>query len=174
MVDIAHLPWLPEAPGTFRAQLKALHGTEADFWDRIGALAGYRLDSDQLLALHKTARRGSERARKPLRLALISNATSSLIGPAIAATSYRYGLSVELTEPPYGQIYQSVLDSESELYSAKPDVVLLALDHRAFDLGQDFSGEAGAARKAGRAIEEVAMLSNAIHKLSAVCAGTIR
>jgi FkbH-like protein len=166
MVEIARLPWLPEAPASFRASCKAL-SAGADLTEQLIRLAAHRLDVEQLISLDAAARRCSvDNATEltPIGVSVVSNATSSFIAPAIAATGLRYGFNVKVSEPSFGQIFQSVLDSGSELYSTEPQIVLLALDHRAFDLSQDVA--APSSHKAERAIEQIVALSDAIHKYS--------
>jgi len=174
MWSIAQLPWLPQAPADFRLQCKSLTGGPDELAHRLYMLAGYRLDTDHLFTLHKAAKRllpaGAQetgQALLPFRLVLLSNATASIIAPAIAATGLRYGLRVKVTEPVFGQIFQSVLDPKSDLYRVRPHAVLLGLDHRAFDLDQEVTGDGSAAdAKVRAAIEQISLLSENIHKYS--------
>ncbi|MGH6948277.1 MAG: HAD-IIIC family phosphatase [Kiloniellales bacterium] len=174
MWSAAQLPWLPEPPADFRQQCKSLDGAPDELAQRLSELAGYRLDTDRLFALDKAATRllpyGAQealQALQPFRLALLSNATTSAIAPAVAATGLRYGLHVEVIEPAFGQIFQSALDPKSDLYQAQPHAVLLALDHRAFDLNQDVTGDESAAdAKVRTAVEQMSLLSENIRKHS--------
>jgi FkbH-like protein len=168
------LPWLPEPPADFRPRCKSLSGPAEALVDRLCTLAGGRLNTDQLFVLSKAAQRllpAEEHAvpppLQPVRLAFVCNATTSMIGPAIAATGLRYGLHVGVREPAFGQIFQSVLDPDSDLYRARPHVVLLALDHRAFDLQPDSVGDASQAdARVSAAIDQIVLLSQSIHRQS--------
>lgn len=172
--SIAELPWLPEPPADFRAQCKRLSASTEDPIARLCTLAGSRLDTDQLFLLSKAAQRllpadgyGVASPLQSVRLAFVCNATASMIAPAIAATGLRYGLQISVQEPVFGQIFQSILDPESDLYRARPDVVLLALDHRAFDLHEDWTNDASQAdARVGAAVERVTQLSESIHRYS--------
>ena len=172
--SIAQLPWLPEPPVDFRAQCKSLSGPAEELVDRLCALAGCRLNADQLFVLSKAAQRllpaeghAMPPPLQPVRLAFVCNATTSMIAPAIAATGLRHGLHVGVHEPAFGQIFQSVLDPESDLYRARPHVVLLALDHRAFDLRQDPAEDASQAdARVGAAIDQIVLLSENVHRYS--------
>lgn len=165
MVDVSKLPWLPEAPPDFRTTCKSLSSDEAELGFRLRHFAAMRLESDQLMALEAALRRckgqGARDLFPLLPVALVSNTTTSFIARGITATGLRYGFDIGVTETPYGQIFQEVLDPASSLYKSRPQVVLLALDHRAFDLKQDLAGDASA--KIDQALKQVLALSDAVH-----------
>lgn len=168
MVDVSKLPWLPESPPDFRATCKSLSRDDRELAYRLRHYAAMRLETDQLLALESALRRckaqGAGDLFPQLAVAFVSNATTNFITRGITATGLRYGFDVGVAETAYGQIFQEVLDADSALYQGRPNVVLLALDHRAFDLKQDLTGDAPA--KIERALHQVLTLSDAIHRNS--------
>ena len=99
----------------------------------IRGLAGHALDLDQLTVLAKAIGRAQTNdmpleGLTPLRLALLSNGTTSLLVPALVATAARYGFLLDVVEAPFDQAMQAALDPESEINSSSPDAVLLAFD----------------------------------------------
>lgn len=101
--------------------------------------AGYSLDNNQLHSLAKAyakviAKRHGLSGLTPIRLGILSNATVDLLVPAIIASGLRYGLAIEPIIPPFGQVVQAVTDPDSDLWTGRPDVVLLMLDYRGHGL----------------------------------------
>ena len=76
---------------------------------------------------------------RPFRLGLVSNGTLDLLKPILVATAARHGLALECIMADFGQTTQEALDPASRINGARPDAVLLAIDHRGlplrFDLG---------------------------------------
>ena len=128
------LTWLPRAPADFRDRLRAL--ADAPDWGRdLRALAGYALSSAQLGRLANTvaARRGSGLPVTPLipfKLGLAGNGTLALMAPVLVGTFARYGFSLEVVVGDYDQTLGEALNPAGTINSARPDAVLLALDHR--------------------------------------------
>ena len=63
-----------------------------------------------------------------LRLALIGSSTLTHLAPAIRVAALRRGFWVEIFEGHYGMYHQELADPNSDLYTFRPDVVLIALD----------------------------------------------
>jgi FkbH-like protein len=61
---------------------------------------------------------------------LLSNATVDLLVPALIATAARHGIDLEIIQGGYDQTVQEVLSPDSKINQAKPDAVLVAIDHR--------------------------------------------
>ncbi len=149
---LSDLAWLPPAPEDFRQQLKALAPESKAAGRTLRFLASHRLDNNQLASLAKAASRlltgGADLGKlKRVKLGLISNSTTSLIAPALTATAIRHGILLDLIECDYGQAVQAALDPASQLNSAKPDLVLLAIDWRGLPL-RPAVGDADASAKA--------------------------
>lgn len=154
--------WLPAPPDSFRMLVKGLTGpVESARWRD---LATHALDLNQLMQLHNAmARLGvvSGGALSPVRLALLSDATTDYIAPAITASGLRHGIHFELWRPPFGQSTAALLDPASGLADFAPDVVLLALEARALGLASnsmDGDGVAAALEQTRRMLARVRAL----------------
>jgi FkbH-like protein len=133
------LGWLPPPPPDFAAQCRAAADDGADLGRRIQWLAAHALDETQLnrLARVVTGARAGGRSLAPLvpfRLAIISNATTGLIAPALVATAARYGIALDCVEAGFGQVLQEAVTAGSAIHRADPDAVLVALDFRGLPL----------------------------------------
>ena len=120
------LAWLPRPPADFAAQCRAALASDADPGRRIQWLAAHALDEGQLDRRAKvvTGARQAGRSLAPLtgfRLAMISNATTSLIAPALIATAARYGIALDCVEADFGQVLQEAVSADSAIHRAKPD-----------------------------------------------------
>lgn len=137
---LTDLGWLPRPPADFRARVKALADAPAGRAGRdIRYLAGHALNANQLTdlarAIGKLRAAGAELTPlTPLRLGLISNATTSLLAPALVASAARHGFVLECIETEFDQGLQAALDPQSDLNRAKPDVVLIAVNWRGLPL----------------------------------------
>ena len=125
--------WLPRPPADFRARCREISGGVAGEGPLIRHLAGHALDLNQLTSLAKSIARARTddmpvEGLTPLRLALLSNGTTSLLVPALIASAARYGFLLDVVEAPFDQAMQAALDPESEINSSSPDVALLAFD----------------------------------------------
>lgn len=145
------LSWLPAPPADFNERCRLLlsdsgakdsgakdsSSKEEQYGSRLRALANTRLDEVQLLRLSKTI--GTLRARsadlRPLdevKLGLLCNGTSDFLVPTIAGSALRHGVAAEIVRGDYGQSLQEALSPESAVNSRGVQVVLVALDYRAF------------------------------------------
>lgn len=134
------LAWLPPPPEDFAAQCRGLgEDTAVLLGRRIQTLARHELDENKLHRLARAIARVGERGGSvaplvPFRLGLISNATTHLLVPALVATAARFGIALDCIEAEYGQVMQEALSPASSLARARPDAVLIALDHRGLPL----------------------------------------
>jgi hypothetical protein len=134
----ADLAWLPRTPADFGRQCRAALDS-----DRIGAhiqaLAGYALDANQLVRLGRVL--GSAHAAGqslhplvPFRLGVLGNGVLDVVVPALRASAARHGIALECVTTEYDQVMQAALSPESAINCARPDAVLIAIDHRALPL----------------------------------------
>jgi len=103
------------------------------------ALATHALDLNQLNKLAKAIGKAVAKGKSlepliPFRLAVLSNSTLDLLGPAMVASAARHGVALDVIQPAFDQVAQEALNPESQVNSAKPDAVLFALDYRALPL----------------------------------------
>jgi len=132
------LAWLPRPPPDFAAACKAL-GFDPEPGPASRALAEHGLDGNQLTRLGKAITKAASEARglaplQPFCLGLIGNGTLDLIVPMLVATAARYGLALRCVQADFGQTMQGAFDAGSRINLAKPDAVLLAIDHRGLPL----------------------------------------
>lgn len=130
-LSLGKLSWLCPPPAAFRKTLKdlvAAPGT-VDGSTLVG-LARHDLDLNKLTILDKAitalADRLSGSALSQVRLALLAQATTDYVAPAIRASALRHGLLVETYVPPYGQAMAEVMDAESPLRGFAPEIALIA------------------------------------------------
>ncbi len=133
-----NLAWLLAPPADFRKRCRELTETESA-GSAVAHLAGYALDENQLLRLAEAieALRSAGKSLTPLtpfKLGLVGNATLEPVVPALVATAARHGVALECVKADYGQTLQEAVSPDSIINRAKPDAVLLALDHRALPL----------------------------------------
>ncbi|HEY3919324.1 MAG TPA: HAD-IIIC family phosphatase [Stellaceae bacterium] len=103
------------------------------------ALANCALDDNQLgrlgRAIIKAAKEGrSLKPLQPFRLGIIGNGTLDFLIPQLVASAARHGFALDCIRADYGQIAQEAFNPESHINAAKPDAVLIALDHRGLPL----------------------------------------
>ena len=132
----------------FRQRCRAV-GESEEPGRAIAALARYALDENQLRRLADAigAVRSQGRSLAPLapfQLAVLGNATLEPLVPALIASAARHGIALECVEADFAQTVQEALSPDSRVNRAKPDVVLLALDHRGVPLAAP-PGDADAA-----------------------------
>jgi FkbH-like protein len=133
-VDPVALPWLPAPGADWRTRVKALHdvfspGSEAQ------QLAGYALDAGQSRLLSRAIAlvQAAGQTLAPLSnltLAVLSGATFDFIADALPAAAARHGVALSLHVAPLDMVESEALDPASDMYGAKPDATLVAVDHR--------------------------------------------
>ena len=136
------LHWLPADDG-WRARLKAFRSGSAasrETWAEAIAIAKLRLDFtatnalDQAVQARFSAGPPAGLTTKPVRLAVLGSSTTNHLIPAIRVAALRRGIWVTVYETNYGQYFQELVDTASDLYDFKPTTLLFALD--AFELSQ--------------------------------------
>ncbi len=138
-LTLLDLPWLPRLSTSFKADLAAVPADGSDWGPALARLATQQLGLNQSLALSRKLRQlrvtSPSKALTAFRLGLVSNATIDFVVPFLEATALRYGIALEIIAADYGQQVQEALNPESRINCARPDAVLLALDHRGLPLG---------------------------------------
>jgi len=143
------LAWLPQKPADFAEQCKAaLEGPGLGL--RLQALANHALDGNDLVRLAKTVTMARKHGHSlapltPVRLGMVSNATSQLAVPVLIATALRHGIDLDIIAADFGQVLQEALSPGSRINQARPDAVLIAIDHHGLPI-QASPGDDEAAR----------------------------
>jgi len=169
------LAWLPRPPEDFAAQCKQLALSGGDVGRQLRFLASHSLNERQLARLGRTIHslRATGHRLQPLvpfRLGLIGNGTLDLVIPILVATAARRGFALECITGAYDQFLQDALQPDSLLNRAKPDAVLIALDHRGLALQPAPGNEKLAAESIESAISLLDSIRAAISRNSgAVC-----
>lgn len=158
-MNLLDLNWLPEPAADFRTQVRALRETGADT-ATLRRLATARLNLTQLHQLSPLVGKiaGLNDAAWT-RVSLLSNATMDFIASALPATALRHELLLKVSTAPFGNFNQEALDPHSATNQARPDFVVLALDHRAFDFSPVPGDVDTAQRKLGQAFETLKNLA---------------
>lgn len=146
--SIVDLPWLLPPPADTRKQLRALHGDEAAA--QLPRLAAFRLRADEAGSFAKALRRCradgvSIPSLSPLRLGLLSNATTDLLAAELPAGAARHGVALDLVIPPYDQVQQQAFDPGSEINRSGADAILVQVDHHWLNLNNSRLDDGGAA-----------------------------
>ena len=132
------LAWLPKPKASFVEDCKAL-ASDSTPGAGFRALANHALDENQLGRLGRAIINAAKAGRdlkplQPFRLGIIGNGTLDLLVPQLVASAARHGFALDCIRADYGQIVQEAFDPNSHINAAKPDAVLLALDHRGLPL----------------------------------------
>jgi len=123
------LNWLPEIPD-FRPTLRQAEAGAPGSWDILLKLARSRLDFvrtnavDAALAAHPAP----EFFGKAIRLAILGSCTLTQLHAGIRVAGLRREISVTIHEGDFGQYWQELADTGSEVHAFKPNTTLLALD----------------------------------------------
>jgi FkbH-like protein len=164
----ASLAWLPRVPADFRQRCRVAAASDEPGRELI-ALAGYALDENQLRRLSDTI--GTLRARgvslvplTPFTLGVLGNTTLEPVIPALIASAARYGIALECVEADFAQTVQDALSPESRVNRARPDAVLLALDHRGLPLSAPLGDAAVANAAVGEAVAFVGGIRDALRR----------
>jgi FkbH-like protein len=171
----AELGWLPRPPEDFQARCRNVSEQEGGLGSSIQALARYALDENQLTRLAKLIGEARKQCLSlsplvPFRLAIVSNATSQFIVPALVASAARHGIALECCEANFDQVVQEVLSADSAISRAQPDAVLIAVDHRGLPLRQCLGDSAAAQETAGAALAHLALIRKGVAANSkAIC-----
>ena len=141
------LPWLPLPAADFGASCRALRRAGALDPAAVRRLATACLDLQQLTLLARCLPATvAELPAGAWRMAVLSNTTTDLLLPAVAATAPRHGVWLELRAPPFGTHAQEAMDPGSDTRRWQPDCVWLAIDHHGIDL-RPCAGQAALAQQ---------------------------
>src|ERR1022692_721535 len=137
-MNLESLGWLPKPPANFAQSCRSVLGA-GDVGRQIRELASYGLDENQLNRLAHVIEKGRRQNYSlapltPFRLGILSNCTTDLLVPALVASAARHGFALDCTVAGYGQAVQAALAPASEIHTAKPDAVLIAMDYRGYPL----------------------------------------
>lgn len=162
------LEWLPRPPADYRARIRSLSETPAgSLGGTVRYLASHALNMNQLAdlagAIGKLRAAGVDLSPlSPLRLGIISNATTSLLAPGLVGTAARHGFALECVETDFNQGPQAAFDGQSDLHRAKPDIVLLAVNWRGLPLQSAIGDAAGAGQAIENSIAYLTSIADAI------------
>jgi FkbH-like protein len=129
------LHWLPEPPSTWGDTLGELKSASSGLtsWTSLTRLAGHNIDFVQTLRLDRVLLRlfpsaPPELATKPIKLAVLASSTTGHLVPGIRTGGLRRGIWTQVYEGGYGQYWQELTDTSSDLHVFRPDTLLLAFD----------------------------------------------
>ncbi|HVZ51729.1 MAG TPA: HAD-IIIC family phosphatase [Pseudolabrys sp.] len=165
---LTDLAWLPRPPADFRARAKALIAAPAgSIGHDLRYLATHALNGNQLTDLARAIARLRDagvdlKPLAPLRLGIVSNATTGLLAPALVGSAARHGFALDCVETEFNQGLQAALDPQSTLNTAKPDVVLLAVTWRGLPLQAALGDAAAAAQAIAQSIGYLMAIADAI------------
>ena len=141
--SVRDLPWLAPPPGDIRERIRRLADNPTP-GAAIQRLASHRLEPQLAANLGKQIARArdTKRTLAPLsdfKLGVLSGATFDLLAEQIPAAAARHGVAAELILADYGQVMQAALDAGSSVARARPDGVLVAVDHHWLGLDHDLT-----------------------------------
>jgi FkbH-like protein len=144
--SVRDLPWLAPPPGDIRERIRKL-ADEPNPGAAMQFLAALRLEPQQAANLGKQIARArrEKRTLAPLsdfKLGVLASATFDLLAEQIPAAAARHGVAAELIPADYGQVMQAALDPNSAIARARPDAVLVAVDHHWLGLDHDLGDPA--------------------------------
>lgn len=169
-------PFLPRAPGICSALLCPVSSTPES---NLAATAP-TIHASHLAALApspaaylKAARAidaGEMDSLRPIRLAVLSTFTAQFLQPYLTVEGARRGLALTAWFAPWGQLEQQALDPASELFSQKPDAILVLarLEELAPDLAERFSAASDDLRRtrASAALQRIENVATALRRHS--------
>ena len=156
--SVSQLNWLPAAPDDFSQRVRS-----ATSPDDLNALVGCDLAFSQLDMLgRRNARLRPETAEGRLTIGLLGSGTLDLLAPSIEASGLRHGLDLRVVSGRYGQPLQDALDPSSPVMKAKPEIVVLSLDHRTLPFPKPDPKKPGDALTAARS--QLAAIVDALKK----------
>jgi FkbH-like protein len=161
-MKLKELPWLPPAADDFRARVRALRQNDQVDEREVRSLATAALTLPQLDMLARAV----PKTALPLgtdwiRMSILSNATTDLVIPAVVGSAPRHAVWIDAVGAPFGSFVNEAFDPQSETHRRDNDVVVLALDHRAFDFAPCLGDAALATERVDQAVQTVAQLAHA-------------
>lgn len=162
-MKLKQLPWLPTPAEDFRGLVRALRGAASADPQRLRQLATSALNLAQLQLLAKALPAPQAAPGLDwLKVSLLSNTSTDLLAPALAATGPRHNLWLDIEAAPFGAYASEALLADSPTNRRRNDVVVLALDYRAFDFSPCAGAQARAEELAQAALASVTQLSGAL------------
>ncbi|MFC6746396.1 hypothetical protein ACFQFG_18100 [Methylobacterium persicinum] len=157
------LDWLPDAPEDFRQRCKSLAEDANASGREVSALANAKLDNNKLRVLGGVIAKLIANGRtlhplSPFKLGILGTGTTDLLLPPVVASAARHGVALEAIAGHYESALQDALDSGSVINTARPDAVLVALDHRSLPI----TAVPGEPELADRIVEDCAQIYAAI------------
>jgi FkbH-like protein len=157
------LRWLPRAPADFRARCRVLEESETLDVAALQRLAAFALDETQLRRLTGVvttmrARGASLAPLSPFTLGIVGNATLEPLAPILVATALRHGVALTCVTAEYGQTIQQSSSADASINRARPDAVLIALDHRGLPLVRASFDDAAASDAVAESVSFIATL----------------
>ena len=142
MFRLTEMPWLLRAPDDYLARIAKLDASVSSVAPQLIELTRHFLNQARLDRMGKRVEclqaRGVDLAPlEKITLGLVTNGTSDFLANALRATAVRYGFDLRLTVADFDQAVQEALDSTAPVNAAKPDLILLALDHRGLPFGPE-------------------------------------
>jgi FkbH-like protein len=170
-----HLTWLPVPPVDFNDRCRNLATLDGPIGKSLRALSSHALNENQLARLARAIVSQLSEGRSlapltPVRIGLLGNGTTDFIAPALVATAPRFGLQLDCVSGGYDQFVQEAIKPDSKINQARLDVVLLALDHRAYSLQGALGNPDAAIHVVDAAMQMLNGLRSAIRRHSgAIC-----
>ena len=165
-MQYSSLPWLTDPPADFRKQVRALSASALDSRPIARRLAAGRLDLNQLHALGQAIGRLTADTSEVVRLGVLSNGTTDLLLPALAASALRHGVWTEVVSTAFDQVAPAALDAQSEFNQRRCHFVVLAVDHRGLPLTPSPGDRIRADATVSSAIEYIYSIGNALESAS--------
>jgi hypothetical protein len=126
---ISDLAWLVDPPSEFRDQARQIAVSSPETRTKLQRLAEYRLSGAQLYTLGSAIGRLAAEDSEAVRIGVLSNSTSDLLIPSLAASTLRHGVWAHVIGTPFDQAALEALNPASPVNQAKCHFILLALDH---------------------------------------------
>lgn len=166
------LAWLPRPPAEFKEMCRRVAGSPSGA--EIQHLASFALDANQAARLARVMLPLKDNGCLPsplipLKLGILANGTIDLAINALCVAAARHGLLLEIITADYGTFIQEALDPASRMNAARCDVVLVALDYRAFPLAPSPGDAAAAAASVEEAIRLLNRIRTGISASGAIC-----
>ncbi|MEM6480272.1 MAG: HAD-IIIC family phosphatase [Pseudomonadota bacterium] len=167
---LEELHWLLPAPPDFRALAKALATADDVNGATLMALATHALDINKLTQLDRVitnlpAAQLDAGPLSPVRLAVLAEATTDYIAPAIRASALRHGILAELYVPDFGQATQEVLGRAESLEAFGADMALIAQNHVSLGLANVYMDEAAAEAAVARALAQIKAMLGGLRQM---------
>jgi FkbH-like protein len=159
-----NLLWLPSPPQDFAQKLSnALGGAD------LRELAKFSLDENQLRRLYKKILELQNKGvsllpLNPIKVGLVSNATTKLISPALIGSALRFGIELQVVEAEFNQIAQEAFSPDSTFSEEDLNAVLVAIDYHGLPLVSSPGNVDAAEKNVQKCLEYVTSVVEALRK----------